>query len=146
MRAYVDTNIFVYATYPSYPQHEKARNFLKACADGSDTWFLSWGVVYEYLRVVTHPGLFSKERISFPKAVENVLRFTSSKNVELLTETPEHTKLLSALTQEMKTISGNLLHDAHHAVLMREHDLKKIFTTDTDFHRFAGLEVVDPLR
>jgi toxin-antitoxin system PIN domain toxin len=146
MRAFIDTNIFVYATYPSFSEHEKARGFLKACLEGSDSWFLSWGVIYEYLRVVNHAGLFSREVLSFPKAVENVLHFASAKNVDILTEASEHANLLSSLASKMRSLSGNLIHDAHHVLLMREHDLKKIFSADTDLNRFQGLEVVNPLR
>jgi predicted nucleic acid-binding protein len=39
---------------------------------------------------------------------------------------------------------GNLIHDAHTAILMREHGIDKICTRDADFHRFSFLEVVDP--
>lgn len=41
---------------------------------------------------------------------------------------------------------GPLAHDAHTAALMREHGVRAIYTRDTDFHRFPGIEVVDPLR
>ena len=41
---------------------------------------------------------------------------------------------------------GNLLHDLHTAVLMREHGVSRIVTRDRDFHRFGFLDVVDPLR
>jgi predicted nucleic acid-binding protein len=46
---------------------------------------------------------------------------------------------------ELPWLAGNLLHDAHTAILMREHGIRRICTRDTDFHRFAFLEVVDPL-
>lgn len=36
------------------------------------------------------------------------------------------------------------MHVAHTAVLMREHGIERIFTRDTDFHRFPFLETVDP--
>ena len=36
-------------------------------------------------------------------------------------------------------------HDAHTAILMREHGIKRIYTRDTDFHRFPFLESVHPL-
>ena len=36
--------------------------------------------------------------------------------------------------------------DAHTAVLMREHGVRRIYTRDTDFHRFPFIEVVDPLQ
>ena len=42
-------------------------------------------------------------------------------------------------------LAGNLLHDTHTVVLMREHGIRTICTRDTDFHRFAQLQVVDPL-
>ena len=41
---------------------------------------------------------------------------------------------------------GNLIHDFHTAVLMREHGLSRIYTRDTDFHRFPFLQPIDPLR
>ena len=37
------------------------------------------------------------------------------------------------------------VHDAHTAILMREHGIRRIRTRDMDFHRFGFLEVVDPL-
>jgi predicted nucleic acid-binding protein len=47
--------------------------------------------------------------------------------------------------EEMPTLSGNVMHDAATAVLMREHGIKSIYTRDADFHRFRFLEVLDPL-
>lgn len=40
---------------------------------------------------------------------------------------------------------GNLIHDLHTAVLMREHGVGSIRTRDSDFHRFEFVEVVDPV-
>lgn len=42
-------------------------------------------------------------------------------------------------------IAGNLVHDTHTAILMREHGIRRIYTRDTDFHRFPFLEPIDPL-
>jgi predicted nucleic acid-binding protein len=36
--------------------------------------------------------------------------------------------------------------DALTAILMREHGIRRICTRDMDFHQFAFLEVIDPLR
>lgn len=47
---------------------------------------------------------------------------------------------------ELPDIRGNLAHDLHTAVLMREHGISRIYTRDTDFHRFPFLTVHDPLR
>lgn len=42
-------------------------------------------------------------------------------------------------------LRGNILHDAHTAVLMREHGIREIYTRDTDFHRFSFIKVIDPI-
>jgi predicted nucleic acid-binding protein len=42
-------------------------------------------------------------------------------------------------------LAGNLVHEAHTAILMREPGIRRIVTRDTDFHRFPFLEIVDPL-
>jgi uncharacterized protein len=44
---------------------------------------------------------------------------------------------------EFPDLAGNLLHDAHTAILMREHGIRKVCTRDADFHRFPSLEVID---
>lgn len=146
MRAFIDTNIFVYATYPEFPQYEKALAFLKSCLKGHDSWYVSWGVIYEYLRVVTHPGLFTGERLSLLAAIENVRKFVSSPQVEILTETPEHLDRLEDLAKESQQLAGNILHDAHSVVMMREHEVTTIISTDTDFHRFNQIKVMNPLK
>jgi len=63
----------------------------------------------------------------------------------LLTETDRHAAVAEQVLRDLPHLSGNLLHDAHTAVLMREHGISRIYTRDTDFHRFPFLEVVDPL-
>lgn len=145
MRSFIDTNIFVYATCPKFPQFSKARDFLNACIKSSDLWYLSWNVVYEYLRVVTHPQIFPEGALSFSLALENVLKFSQSPCVEILQETDEHPKYLTNLGHEISILKGNLVHDAHHVILMREHDIHCIYTADSDLHRFKGLKVVNPL-
>lgn len=37
------------------------------------------------------------------------------------------------------------MHDLHTAVLMREHDISRICTRDSDFRRFPFLMVIDPV-
>ena len=48
--------------------------------------------------------------------------------------------------KELPDVSGNLFHDLHGAVLMRENGVSGICTRDSDFHRFPFLSAVDPLR
>ena len=63
----------------------------------------------------------------------------------MLLPTERHEKVLADVIAEMPHMSGNLVHDGHTAVLMREHGLRRIYTRDTDFHRFPFIDTVDPL-
>lgn len=59
--------------------------------------------------------------------------------------TERHAQVLADVVTEVSGLSGNIIHDAQTAVLMREHGIRRICTRDTDFHRFPFLEPVDPL-
>jgi len=63
----------------------------------------------------------------------------------VLLPTNRHRELLSQLTAEVPHLAGNILHDVHTAVLMREHGIREICTRDTDFHRFPFVKVIDPV-
>jgi predicted nucleic acid-binding protein len=41
-------------------------------------------------------------------------------------------------------LRGNLVPDAHLAVLLRQHGVRTLYTRDGDFKRFGFLEVRDP--
>ncbi len=63
----------------------------------------------------------------------------------VLQETPRHHAVVEEVLSSMPWLRGNALHDTHTAVLMREHGLARIYTRDSDFHRFSFVDVVDPL-
>ncbi|MDE0125012.1 MAG: hypothetical protein OXN97_10600 [Bryobacterales bacterium] len=59
--------------------------------------------------------------------------------------TPRHSAVLTQTLSELPDLRGNVMHDLHAAVLMREHGVSRICTLDRDFRRFEFLTVVDPL-
>lgn len=63
----------------------------------------------------------------------------------MLVQTERHASVCRELLDELPHLRGNLMHDTHTAVLMREHGIERIYTRDTDFHRFPFLTVLDPL-
>ena len=69
-----------------------------------------------------------------------------SPGFDLLVATPRHAAALAQVVREFPEVGGNLFHDLHTAVLMREHGVSRICTRDTSFHRFPFPSVVDPLR
>lgn len=72
--------------------------------------------------------------------------FVAADNVHILRVGESHWSLLVDLLAELTHPSGDLFFDVRTVVLMREHGIRRIYTTDTDFLQFAGIEVVNPLR
>ena len=140
----VDTNLLLYAAETSFPEHERARRLLLEWREGADALFLTWKIVYEFLRVCTHPRVFVRPW-SAPEAWSFVEALLAAPGLQLLVETERHPAIARAVLDEIPDLRGNLVHDAHTAVLMREHGIREIRTRDADFHRFSFLKVVDPL-
>lgn len=140
----VDTNILIYAADSQAPEHPKCRELLSNWRMQASPWYLTWGIIYEFLRVSTHPNVFRKP-LKLSEAWGFVEAILASPSLELLQATDLHSKIVSEVFNDHPFLSGNLLFDAHTVILMKEHGIKKIYTRDADFHRFKSLEVVDPL-
>ena len=141
----VDTNILVYAAHRGASEHDACRKRIDSWRADPIPWAVTWPIVYEFLRVVTHPRVFQN-----PLSIESGWSFVSalvaSPSLQILVEGPRHRDLANLTFDEIPDLRGNLVHDAHTAILMREHGYRTIYTRDTDFYRFPFLEVVDPLR
>jgi toxin-antitoxin system PIN domain toxin len=139
----LDTNVLVYAYRADAPLHQIARSRLQTLATGRAPLGLPWPCAYGFLRIVTHPRVFSP-----PSPLEDAWGFLSdlraSPVVSLLAETDRHPDVLEALLRAAAPV-GNLVHDAHVAALALEHGFDEVLTEDQDFRRFPGIRVV-PLR
>ena len=140
----VDTNILLYAADLDSLDHEPCRARIDTWRGQASPWYLTWNVIYEFLRVATHPNVF---RTPFPIAkawlfVEAVL---ASPSLSMLTATFRHSAVAAEVFAEIPDIRGNFVFDAHTAILMREHGIRTIYTRDTDFNRFPFIDVVDPV-
>lgn len=84
-----------------------------------------------------------------PWAVGQAWRFVqtllAAPGAAVLAATDRHADVAEEILLGAPAVAGNLLHDAHTAILMKEHGIRRIYTRDTDFHRFPFLEPVDPL-
>jgi len=141
----VDSNVLVYAANEDCPEHLRCRKLLEQWRRARLPWYLTWPIVYEFLRVVTHPRVMSQ-----PWTVEEAWGFIqalrASESLDILTSTDRHDKVLELTLEECPDLRGNIVNDAHTVVLMKEHGIRRIYTRDTDFHRFPSIEVLDPLR
>ncbi|MFA7236892.1 MAG: TA system VapC family ribonuclease toxin [Phycisphaeraceae bacterium] len=137
----VDTNILLYATNPDSPHHQVCRDRLAQLRAGSRAWYVTWGNLYEYLRVATHPAI-----TAHPAATAEAWAYLRELvgSARMLTETDRHADLFQQLLRKHSWISANLVFDARTVVLMKENGVRRICTFDRDFRRFDGIEVVAP--
>ena len=140
----VDTNLLLYAVNPDAPDHARARELLEGWRGGARPWFLTWGIIYEFLRVSTHAAVFPAP-LDLVRAREWIAALRASPGCGVLIETERHGEVLAEVTRLHPRAAGNLLHDLHTAVLLKEHGIEEIRTADTDFHQFRFLRVVNPL-
>lgn len=99
--------------------------------------------MYEFLRVSTHPRVL-RTPWSAAQAWSFVQALLASPSLGVLIATERHASVVSEVMKEVPSLTGNLMHDLQTAALMREHGIKRIYTRDTDFHRFPFLEPTDP--
>jgi len=140
----VDTNVLVYAADSSVPEHARCRALVEQWRRRHSAWFLTWGIAYEFLRVVTHPRVM-RQPWTMAAGVGFIAALQDSPGLTFLVPTNRHAAVLQEVVAEVPALAGNIIHDAQTAVLMREHGIRRICTRDTDFHRFPFLQPVDPL-
>jgi uncharacterized protein len=144
MRFVVDTNLLIYAANRDGQEHEQARLALSAWLAGPGPWAITWGIVYEFLRVVTHPRVF-RQPLTAKQALAFLDPIFDSDLVSLLAPGERHEATLRSTISEYGAPTGNIFHDLNTAVLMREHGVAEIMTADMDFRKFSFLTVTDPV-
>jgi uncharacterized protein len=141
----VDTNVLVHAADADSPFHRSCRAWLERQRARPDAWYTSWPILYEFLRVTTHPRVMRRPW-SAAAAWEFIIALLASPGLAVLVPTQRHADVAGEVFAELPHLAGNLLHDAHTAILMREHGIGRICTRDMDFNQFPFLEVIDPIR
>lgn len=135
-------NVLVYAHREDAGEHERFRAWLEGVVNGPEAFGLSDLVLSGFLRVVTHPRVFST-----PTPLDRALAFT-----EVLRGAPSrvaietgarHWDIFTRLCGDAGA-RGNLVPDAWLAALAIESGSEWI-TTDRDYARFPGLRWRHPL-
>lgn len=140
----VDTNILIYAVDADSPNHEKCRDLLLSWRSQMTPWYLTWGIVYEFLRVSTHPKVF-RCPFTMAKSWSFLNALFASSSLRIIAETERHQHVAADVLCEVPGLTGNLVFDAHTAILMRENGIRTIYTRDADFNRFPFIKVIDPV-
>ena len=137
-----DVNVLLYASDSSSPVHEPAQRFLTQATAGGDLFCLGWPTVMSYLRIATHPGIFSAP-LTPGEALRNVDALVALPHVRLLSEEDGFLGTYREVTGGFP-VRGNLVPDAHLVALLKQHGVRTLYTRDGDFRKFPFLEVRDP--
>ena len=142
MSAAIDVNILLYASDSSSEFSERARKFLADLAAGTEILFISWGTIMAYLRIATHPSIFSHP-LSAADAAANMEALLGLPHTRALNEEEGFWDAYREVTSQVPA-RGNLVPDAHLATILRQHGVKVLYTSDVDFRKFSFLEVRNP--
>ena len=139
----LDVNLLLYASDRSSPFYERAGTFLQECVADSELCYVAWLTVMSYVRMSTHPRIFTHP-LSPTEALKNINMLLSLPHVQTLSEGEGFLTVYEEITSEIP-VRGNLVPDAHLVALLKQYDVKTLYTTDTDFRKFAWLSVRNPL-
>jgi toxin-antitoxin system PIN domain toxin len=138
----VDANVLLYASDESSPVHARARELVGRLAEGPEIAYLFWPTVMAYLRIATHPSVFTRP-LSITEAAGNIEQLLARPHVRTTGEGEAFWRSFRGVADDALP-SGNLVPDAHLVTLMQENDIRTIWTRDRDFRRFPRIEARDP--
>ena len=122
--------------------HGAYRGWLDEAVDGDEAFGVSELVLSGFVRVVTHPKVFSP-----PEPIESALAFAgalrSAPNAVRVAPADRHWAIFDRLCRGVGA-RGNLVPDAYLAALAIESGSEWV-TTDRDYARFPGLRWRHPL-
>ena len=131
-----DVNVLVYAHREDSAHHAACRTWLEEVINGAESFGVSELVLSGFVRVVTHPKVFSR-----PSSLADALEFTDQlrgrPNGVLVAPGSRHWEIFAALCVGAGA-KGNLVPDAYLAAMAIESGCEWV-STDRDFSRFKGL-------
>jgi len=137
----VDTNILLYAANADDESHQVARDLLEHLAAGPDLLYLFWPTIMRFLRISTHPAIFTHPHT--PKqAADAITGLLQRPNVRAPAEQDGFWDIYGTTADDQTR--GNHVPDAHLAALMRQHGVNIIYTRDRDLRRYETIDARNP--
>lgn len=138
----IDANLLIYAVDADSPHHGAAKQWLEDTLSGTERVGLAWIVVLAFLRITTRAAVL-RHPLQADAAIAYVNSWLEQPFVELVGPGSNHWPVFRNLLTTTGT-AANLTSDVHLAALAIEHDAA-IASTDNDFRRFPGIDLVNPL-
>ena len=143
MRA-VDTSLLAYAMNRHVREHARAVSVIDELANGDLPWALPWPAVHELLARVTHPHAVARA-LRPADAWGFIEELGSSPSVRFLGAGPGHAAVTAEVMETLRGEAGPLPAGFELAVVLREHGVRELLSSDPGMRRFRFLEVRDPV-
>jgi predicted nucleic acid-binding protein len=142
-RALVDTNVLVYAAYPSAAQHAASRALVESAKDPAAGLCVFPQILAEFFAVVTNP-----KRVTPPKTAEEALQaielFLALPGLTLLPLPADVVTRWIALVRA-NPVRGGEVFDVQAAAAMLGHGIATVFTYNVaDFKGVPGITAKEP--
>lgn len=138
----LDATVLLFASDRTSDRHEQARGFLEACAASPEVLCVTWPTVMAYLRIATHPSIFSAP-LTPDEALANVTALLALPQTRVVSERDGFMDAYLHVTAGT-TVRGNLVPDAHVAAILFQNGVRILYSNDRDFRKFESLDVRDP--
>lgn len=136
-----DVNLLLYAYDARSPFHKKSLAWFETILAEEEVFF-SWHTITGFLRILTHPNALAKPT-TIEKAVSIVGKWLEQENTHLVFLEKKNWPLFSSILIEGQA-NGNLVMDAHLAAMAASCGAK-LASTDRDFTRFPGIQLINPI-
>ncbi len=137
-----DVNLLVYAYNKGAPQHDKAKSWLESVFNGREEVGLAWVALMGFVRLLSHPKVVTVP--TRPEILwETVQGWLQLSVCRTIGPGSDHCKTMAKLFRESGA-GAQLVTDIHLASLAIEYKAV-LYSNDTDFLRFPGLKVKNPL-
>jgi toxin-antitoxin system PIN domain toxin len=137
-----DVNLLIYAYDERSPHYEVAVKWFGRVME-SEQVFFSWHTITGFIRITTNPRAYDLP-LSIQEVVSIVSEWLDRDNVHLVNLDKTNWPLFAGMLTEGQA-SGNLAMDAHLAAMSVSCGAK-MATTDKDFSRFPGIQILDPFK
>lgn len=138
----VDANLLLYAVDETSTHNPAAADWLQQTLNGDVRVGLPWQTIGAFLRIITHPRV-SRYPLTGSAAWSHVADWLAIPVVWIPPATLATARIYATLSEQVE-VTGNLVPDAQLAALAIEHGVE-IVSADTDFLRFPGVRLVNPL-
>lgn len=138
----IDANLLLYAVDEASTFHDPARTWVTETLNGPRRVGLPWQTLGAFLRISTHPRA-AVSPLGPDEAWAHLEAWLASPAAWIPQPTSAHADVLGSLIRTYQ-LRANMVTDAQLAALAIEHGLT-IYSTDTDFARFAELRWENPL-